>query len=190
MLAETLREVRASLTAGYVWLLGLWLVLGPAIQDALGGSCGDLQSAGCEAEQSRAMELAVDAADAIGPVGQGAALTLVAGLLGTTVNYFLADALSHRWDRAPEFFLGWTASEELSVRQSEPERANELGRRRSEGMARIQLVLPALFVGIVLTIVDSPWWLVATILLPLALALHARQAIRRYALILRTAKTP
>ena len=76
-----LRELRAPLAAGYLWLLGLWLAFGESVPK--------------RSEATGAWKQVLEAEDLFSAIGKAAALTFTAYLLGS----FLSDALGWLWNR-------------------------------------------------------------------------------------------
>lgn len=85
-----LREIRGPLLAGYLWMLAIWLSLGERLPD----------------DQSDAVfERLWEAGGAIGPVGQAAAASVVAYLIGALVSGAFRGFLGYLWAKTKLFAL-------------------------------------------------------------------------------------
>lgn len=174
-----LRLLSVPFLSGAAWLLAGYLWLGDKVRGTLGGRCGDLTGHQCLARQRPVVRSLVSAFQAMGAAGRISALIVVAFLVGGTMNLILAYLLRKFSSLELPMILDWESREEDSLQQSDPARWRTAVKLRSEGVARIMLVLPLALIILELARGLSWLWLLGLPLL-VPFAVHGYMATERY----------
>jgi hypothetical protein len=168
-LLTELRGAKPSLISGTLWLTAVWLWFGGHIEDAFGGECGAIAGQVCASRQSDGVRRIALAIDYIGPVGTAAAFSVLALLVGGTMNFLLGQALHWKFRNILHDLMGWSSTQETRASEVHPGEWANAVEARGEGLSRLAAAPPGLAILAFLIVHVSAWWAAALLGIPLVI---------------------
>jgi len=161
-----IREIRAPLAAGFLWLLLCWLLVHKSISH-IAGPIGELHQLGANLPTAAVGAAASFVAYLVGSLSEdlfGRGLNVLVGSLADERSFFRVGRRYFREDRYSEELTD--SFLEAQIRRLE----NSADRLRSESDLRIALLPPMIALIVYMGVVDRAWWFLALVLAPVFFA--------------------